>query len=282
MLRFVPAPADLRPDVLGVVVLRAQRPTPVTTPAHATAMFTVVLQGALRAEACAPVALPPGRLAGVASATEARTAFADAGTVAATLVCRATLLPRLWGEPAHTFARGPFEVPPSMQARWAQRAIGADASAASDASLAAALFAEARGWVRNARAPRATGLRFASALAGWAALGDASSRAAPPEGWSHRTWQRACQEELGVTPKLLLRLARLHASVRRQSRAARPWAQHALDLGFSDQAHLARDYRLLAGVAPSRAASDPALQLGAQILAPRFFAARDGVFFQAA
>ena len=45
----------------------------------------------------------------------------------------------------------------------------------------------------------------------------------------------------------------------------------ALDAGYWDQSHLVRDYRHLAGVAPSDGADRDSLQLSAQQLAPRFF-----------
>ena len=57
------------------------------------------------------------------------------------------------------------------------------------------------------------------------------------------------------------------------AQADRPvrWAEHALDAGFSDQAHLAREYRQLAGLPPSRGQGVEGLQLSAHALAPRFF-----------
>jgi transcriptional regulator GlxA family with amidase domain len=94
-------------------------------------------------------------------------------------------------------------------------------------------------------------------------------------GWGERQWQRACQAELGVSPKFLLRLNRLHASVRsRMACRAEPLVQHAVDAGFFDQAHMAREYRLLAGLAPRESlarAAGAATALGASQLAPRFF-----------
>jgi AraC-like DNA-binding protein len=102
-----------------------------------------------------------------------------------------------------------------------------------------------------------------------------------PEGWHERRWQRACKMQLGVTPKLVQRLVRLHRSARQSLAPGAPhdplfrWSDHALDAGYCDQAHLLKDYRELAGVAPRRDASAQGgsrlrvLQLGAGDLAPR-------------
>ena len=55
---------------------------------------------------------------------------------------------------------------------------------------------------------------------------------------------------------------------------AGPLAEHAVGAGFFDQAHMAREYRLLTGMAPGRSLADEgaATALGASQLAPRFFA----------
>lgn len=276
-MRFVPAPPELAGEVLGVVVLRTDVVQPVTTPAHATALFTLVLRGSLQTDTARTVGA--GTFLAAGSATQARVTVAAAGTVCATLVCRASVFPRLWGEPAHVFAgaalplRGVLAAPVDD---W--RALAG--TTASDDALAAMLFAWAASLLRKAR-PRPPGARrFDAALADWPAL-RAPGRVAAPAGWSERAWQRACRDELGVSPKLLLRLARLHASLRQQAAQPRAWAEHALDLGFGDQPHLARDYRLLAGAPATRAVNDPSLRLGAQVLAPRFFGGPSGGFFQA-
>ncbi len=267
-MRFIPVPPHLSAYVLGVTVLRAEVEQLVTTPAHALAIFTRVHQGSLHGvQLCAG----PGALVGQGSAGTARIAVAAAGTVAASLLCRASILPLLSGEPASQFTNAP--VPPGLlglHADMLQEHLGANAP---DELLASAMFAQVDRALRLARAPRAGALRFACALEGWAKALPARA----PMDWSERQWQRACQAELGVSPKFLQRLNRVHASVRhRMAQAAQPLSQHALEAGFFDQAHMAREYRLLAGAAPreslARHGSGAAgLALGASQLAPRFF-----------
>jgi hypothetical protein len=269
-VRFHPAPAALAPEVLGVVILRATQAQPVPVPAHAAALFTVVLRGAV---AAGGGVLGAGGFAGEGSAAQARVLQVNAGTVVATLLCRASILPRLSGESAQIFAGQPLPaglVPSPDLERWLPRAHD-------DAAIAARFFAWVAQVLRGARRPKPCANRFAGALAGWDPL--EGGRVVPPEGWGERSWQRACRDELGVSPKLLARLARLHASVRGQAGAARQaWAEHAIEAGFSDQAHLARDYRLLAGASPLRAVDDAAIRLGASALAPRFFGRPVGNF----
>lgn len=263
-MRFVPAPRHLSAHALGVVVLRTDAAQAVPTPAHALAIFTLVHRGTLHGAGA-------GVLLGQGSASHARIVVAAPGTVCASLLCRASVLPLLTGEPASQFADA--AVPPGL--------LGLDGDALherlgdrpSDEDLAAALFAQLDRALRAARAPRSSAVRFAASLAGWAH--GAPSRA--PMDWSERQWQRACQAELGVTPIFLQRLNRLHASVRgRMVHDAEPLAQHALRAGFFDQAHMAREYRLLAGTAPRDSTArigDAAtgMALGAGQLAPRFF-----------
>ncbi len=260
--------------MLGVVVLRADTAQPLTVPAHAAALFTTVIAGALHGPEGG--VLQAGDFAAEGSATRARVLRVAAGSVVATLLCRASVLPRLSGEPAHVFAGAaiPASLVRPQAEQWAVHAQRGDEA------LAAALFQWAARWLRSARAPRASAARFEAALAGWMAAPVAGGAQRPP-GWSERSWQRACRDELGVHPNLLARLARLHASVRGQSALQRSsWAGHALDLGFSDQAHLARDYRLLAGTTPTRGVASGALRIGAHELAPRFFGQAPGGFLQ--
>lgn len=69
---------------------------------------------------------------------------------------------------------------------------------------------------------------------------------------SLRTLQRVCRDHLGVTPKWLLRRARVldaHELLRTTDLDA---AQIADRVGYYDQAHLTRDYTRITGVAPVR------------------------------
>ncbi|HEX9040331.1 MAG TPA: helix-turn-helix domain-containing protein [Trebonia sp.] len=73
-----------------------------------------------------------------------------------------------------------------------------------------------------------------------------------------RRLQRMFAEYVGVSPKWVMRRARLHEAALR-AEAAGPaavnWAALAAELGYSDQAHLTRDFTDTIGVPPTRYAS---------------------------
>ncbi len=72
-------------------------------------------------------------------------------------------------------------------------------------------------------------------------------------GMSHRQLSRRFQERLGFGPKPLVRLGRFQRALRAlEGPGRRPIAAVAARAGYYDQAHLARDFRLFAGVAPGR------------------------------
>jgi AraC-like DNA-binding protein len=61
---------------------------------------------------------------------------------------------------------------------------------------------------------------------------------------------------VGVPPKLYARLCRFERLVGRvRGGPPRSWAQHAAELGYCDQAHLARDVRALAAMTPTELAA---------------------------
>ncbi|MEV4257033.1 AraC family transcriptional regulator [Spirillospora sp. NPDC049652] len=77
--------------------------------------------------------------------------------------------------------------------------------------------------------------------------------AAESLGVSTRTLQRLFAEYVGVTPKWVMRRARLHeAATRAGAGDAVDWAALAADLGYFDQAHLVRDFTATVGVPPAR------------------------------
>lgn len=70
-------------------------------------------------------------------------------------------------------------------------------------------------------------------------------------GLSARQLQRRFLADVGTAPKQYARLHRFSSLLEARRRApTRPWADLALDHGFSDQAHLIRETRSLAGVTP--------------------------------
>jgi len=69
---------------------------------------------------------------------------------------------------------------------------------------------------------------------------------------SVRSLQRLFKETIGIPPKWVIRRYRLHELVERlHSGEAFDGAQVALDLGYSDQAHLINDFRNLVGYTPT-------------------------------
>jgi AraC-like DNA-binding protein len=68
-----------------------------------------------------------------------------------------------------------------------------------------------------------------------------------------RRLQRLFREHVGVGPKWLIRRYRLHeAATRAAAGAPLDLVALAADLGYSDQAHLTRDFTALVGAPPGR------------------------------
>ena len=72
-------------------------------------------------------------------------------------------------------------------------------------------------------------------------------------GMSVRSLQRLFGDYVGVSPKWVMRRARLHeAALRADGGEPVDWAALAIDLGYADQAHLTREFTATIGVPPSR------------------------------
>jgi AraC-like DNA-binding protein len=72
-------------------------------------------------------------------------------------------------------------------------------------------------------------------------------------GLTVRSLQRLFADYVGVSPKWVMRRARLHeAAERADSGELVDWAELAADLGYADQAHLTRDFTDTIGVPPTR------------------------------
>jgi AraC-like DNA-binding protein len=79
-------------------------------------------------------------------------------------------------------------------------------------------------------------------------------------GWSVRSLQRLFADYVGVSPKWVMRRARLHeAAERADSGEVVDWAALAFDLGYADQAHLTREFTTTIGVPPTRYAAPHAV-----------------------
>lgn len=72
---------------------------------------------------------------------------------------------------------------------------------------------------------------------------------------TERTLQRLTRRRLGLTPKWLIRRRRLHEAVGRLQRSEVDLATLATDLGYTDQAHLTRDFRTATGTTPGQFAA---------------------------
>jgi AraC-like DNA-binding protein len=78
-------------------------------------------------------------------------------------------------------------------------------------------------------------------------------------GLTVRGLQRLFADYVGVSPKWVMRRARLHeAAARADSGEHVDWAELAADLGYADQAHLTRDFTATLGVPPTRYTSPAA------------------------
>jgi AraC-like DNA-binding protein len=82
------------------------------------------------------------------------------------------------------------------------------------------------------------------------------NRLAATLGVGPRTLQRLFHEYVGVGPKWVIRQYRLHDAAGRIAAGEIEWAQLAAELGYSDQAHLVRDFTAAVGVPPARYADN--------------------------
>ncbi|MGH3205897.1 MAG: DUF6597 domain-containing transcriptional factor [Streptosporangiaceae bacterium] len=88
-------------------------------------------------------------------------------------------------------------------------------------------------------------------------------------GVSMRNLQRMFADYVGVSPKWVMRRARLHeAALRADGGEPVDWAALALDLGYADQAHLTREFTATIGVPPSHYAAAPLRCLGLHVVWP--------------
>ncbi|MEI2775321.1 MAG: helix-turn-helix domain-containing protein [Tetrasphaera sp.] len=135
-------------------------------------------------------------------------------------------------------------------------ALGAAMAAAQGASARSQLLLAALEPVRAQADPqRRRTAREVSALADAAAnkpdlyrVGELAAYA----GMSVRTVQRLFSEYAGISPTWMLRRLRLIEAAERVARGQQArWAEVAADLGYSDQAHLTRDFTAAVGQSPA-------------------------------
>ena len=70
-------------------------------------------------------------------------------------------------------------------------------------------------------------------------------------GWSPKRLRHRFHAEVGLAPKRFARIRRLQ-HVLRAAATSEPWAQIAAGCGYTDQAHLIRDFRELADTTPAK------------------------------
>jgi AraC-like DNA-binding protein len=70
-------------------------------------------------------------------------------------------------------------------------------------------------------------------------------------GVSVRRLQRLFLDHVGVGPKWVIRRYRLQEAIEQAAGGAPDWSGLAADLGYSDQAHLVRDFTTVTGVSPA-------------------------------
>lgn len=70
-------------------------------------------------------------------------------------------------------------------------------------------------------------------------------------GWSARTLQYRAQEQIGLAPKLWLRIERLHRAIACSMQRIESWSSIAARSGFADQAHMVREFVDLLGETPT-------------------------------
>ncbi|MEV7675713.1 helix-turn-helix domain-containing protein [Streptomyces sp. NPDC088752] len=90
-----------------------------------------------------------------------------------------------------------------------------------------------------------------------------ASRLATASGLSARSLQRLFASRIGVGPKWVILRYRIHEALERaeaaETEGAPDWAALAAELGYSDQAHLVRDFTATIGVPPTAYARGPSV-----------------------
>ncbi|WP_076998670.1 AraC family transcriptional regulator [Variovorax sp. KK3] len=131
-----------------------------------------------------------------------------------------------------------------------ERMANARDDAARMALLSDALVARLRASERDAAMQRAAAraVQLIVASAGQRPLREVAEAV----GVGERRLQQLFNAQVGLSPRALGRLARLHGCLRALRRERMPdWAAVALDSGYYDQSHLANEFRALCGLTPT-------------------------------
>ena len=139
-------------------------------------------------------------------------------------------------------------------------AFGADGASLEEAILALederARVGVAEAFLRGRLPERDPNVRTTSRVAGLIAADRTVTRVedvAARSGMGKRTLQRLFERYVGVGPKWVIRRYRLHEAAERLAAGDAPnLAELALELGYFDQAHFAKDFEKVVGVAPAK------------------------------
>ncbi|MBN9070285.1 MAG: helix-turn-helix transcriptional regulator [Rhizobiales bacterium] len=83
------------------------------------------------------------------------------------------------------------------------------------------------------------------------AVGYSVEQAAAAVGWSTRHLSNRVKAASGLKPVVAARMMRLHRATALAKTDCPRWAEIAVEAGYSDQAHLIREFRSLAGQTPT-------------------------------
>jgi len=137
-----------------------------------------------------------------------------------------------------------------LAALWSPAAADRLRDALCSAAGAAERFAILERTLQQRFIPSLAGCRFVRTLL--SRPGSPVAEVAERIGRSHRSFIEVFSAEVGMTPKLFLRIRRFQRAFALAGKPCKPaWAQLALDCGYCDQSHLIRDFVELAGVTPA-------------------------------
>lgn len=174
-----------------------------------------------------------GRIEGVSVTLRPGTAAAVLGVPAGEIAEQALALDEIWG-------------PEATELR--ERLSAARTDAARVARVQDALWRRLRTDDRDLRRRARAGVRLFAESAGRSSVRDVSDAL----GVGERRLQQIFHAEVGLSPRVWRRLARMHACLRALRAIPAPrWSEVALDGGFYDQSHLIHEFQSLCGLSPA-------------------------------
>lgn len=236
-MRWVAPPDDLRPWTDGGVVVLAPATLAETCfPAMVGSMLVLRLDGAVHRAGVGPV--PAAALIGPSTRPSR---YLHQGAVQAVgLLIRPEALPVLLGAPGGRLVNAQVALGSGAVPGWPAVQAAVQAAPDEDARVAL-LFDRLRTAVAGPAAAQHAALlrRLVQALQG------PVDRACRDLAISRRQLERLCRAQFGMAPKQFQTIARLQQAL--HGAAHTGGADLALQAGFYDQSHLARDLRRLAG-----------------------------------